>query len=101
MLIVGMNSSIIDRLKEQLSQSFAMKDLGPGKQILGVRIHRSRKDKKLFISQEQYIEKVLKRFNMNNAKVVSSPLATHFKLSTKQSPSTDEEKEDMERIPQQ
>jgi hypothetical protein len=36
---------------------------------------------------------------MNNAKVVSSPLATHFKLSTKQSPSTDEEKEDMERIP--
>jgi hypothetical protein len=99
MLIVGMNSSRIDRLKKQLSQSFAMKDLGPAKQILGVRIHRSRKDKKLFISQEQYIEKVLERFNMNNAKVVSSPLATHFKLSTKQSPSTDEEKEDMERIP--
>jgi hypothetical protein len=53
MLIVGMNSSRIDRLKKQLSQSFAMKDLGPAKQILGVRIHRSRKDKKLFISQEQ------------------------------------------------
>jgi hypothetical protein len=99
MLIVGMNSSRIDRLKKQLSQSFAMKDLGPAKQILGVRIQRSRKDKKLFISQEQYIEKVLERFNMNNAKVVSSLLATHFKLSTKQSPSTDEEKEDMERIP--
>jgi hypothetical protein len=99
MLIVGMNSSRIDRLKKQLSQSFAMKDLGPAKQILGVRIQRSRKDKKLFISQEQYIEKVLERFNMNNAKVVRSPLATHFKLSTKQSPSTDEEKEDMERIP--
>jgi hypothetical protein len=99
MLIVGMNSSRIDRLKKQLSQSFAMKDLGPAKQILGVRIHRSREDKKLFISQEQYIEKVLERFNMNKAKVVSSPLATHFKLSTKQSPSTDEEKENMERIP--
>jgi hypothetical protein len=99
MLIVGMNSSRIGRLKKQLSQSFAMKDLGPAKQILGVRIQRSRKDKKLFISQEQYIEKVLERFNMNNAKVISSPLATHFKLSTKQSPSTDEEKEDMKRIP--
>ena len=99
MLIVGLNSSKLDRLKKQLSKSFAMKDLGPAKQILGVRIHRYRKDKKLYISQEQYIEKVLERFNMNNAKVVSSPLATHFKLSTKQSPSTDEEKEDMERIP--
>jgi hypothetical protein len=99
MLIVGMNSSRIDRLNKQLSQSFAMKDLGPAKQIFGVRIHRCRKDKKLFISHEQYIKKVLERFNMNKAKVVSSPFATQFKLSTKQNPSTDEEKEDMERIP--
>ena len=74
MLIVGKNSSRIDRLKKQLSQSFAMKDLGPAKQILGVRIHRYRKDKKLYISQEQYIEKVLERFNMNKSKVVSCPL---------------------------
>ena len=34
---------------------------------------------------------------MNKAKVVGSP-ATYFKLSTKQSRSTDEKKEDMERI---
>ena len=76
-----------------------MKDLGPTKQILGIRIFRDRKEKKLYMSQEQYIEKVLERFNMNKAKVVSSPLATHFKLSTKQSPSTDKEKEDMEKVP--
>jgi hypothetical protein len=36
---------------------------------------------------------------MNKAKVVSFPLATHFKFSTKQSSSSDKEKEDMERIP--
>jgi len=42
---------------------------------------------------------VFESFNMNKAKMVSSLLATHFKLSTKQSPSTYEEKEDMERIP--
>jgi hypothetical protein len=36
---------------------------------------------------------------MNKAKVVSSPLTTHFKLSTKQSLSTNEENEDMEIIP--
>ena len=99
MLIVGKNPSRIDKLKKQLSQSFAMKDLGPAKQILGIRIFRNRKEKNLYISQEQYIEKVLERFNMHKVKVVSSPLATHFKLSTKQSPSTDKEKEDMERVP--
>ena len=36
---------------------------------------------------------------MNKAKVVSSPLAVHFKLSTKQSPYTKKEKENMERVP--
>ena len=42
---------------------------------------------------------MLERFNMNQAKVVSSPLASHFKLSSRRSPSIDEEKEDMRRVP--
>ncbi|KAK0597070.1 hypothetical protein LWI29_021536 [Acer saccharum] len=59
MLIIGRNSSRIDRLKMQLSKDFAMKDLGPAKQILGIRIHRERNAKKLYLSQEKHIEKVL------------------------------------------
>ena len=35
---------------------------------------------------------------MDNAKVVSSPLAAHFKLSIKQCPSTDEKKKEMEKV---
>jgi hypothetical protein len=35
---------------------------------------------------------------MNKARAINSPLATHFKLSTKQNPSTNEGKEDMERF---
>ncbi|KAL4308899.1 hypothetical protein GQ457_01G021000 [Hibiscus cannabinus] len=38
MLIVGRDASRIDRLKQELSKSFSMKDLGPGKQILGIRL---------------------------------------------------------------
>ena len=98
-LIVGRNVSRIDSLKKQLSKFFAMKDLGLVKRILGIRIERDRASKKLYMSQEQYIEKVLARFNMSKAKVVSSPLASHFKLSSRHSPSTDKEKEDMRRVP--
>ena len=47
MLIVGKNVSMIDRLKEQLGKSFAMKDMGAAKHILGIRIIRDRKEKKL------------------------------------------------------
>ena len=75
-----------------------MKDLGPTKKILDIRIERDRASKKLYMSQKQYIEKVLERFNMSKAKVVSSPLASHFKLSSIHSPSTDKEKEDMRRV---
>ncbi|WKA04180.1 hypothetical protein VitviT2T_022237 [Vitis vinifera] len=97
-LIVGRNVSRIDNLKKQLSKSFAMKDLGPVKRILSIIIERDRASKKLCMLQEQYIEKVLARFNMSKAKVVSSPLASHFKLSSRHSPSTDKEKEDMRRV---
>jgi len=36
---------------------------------------------------------------MEKAKAVSTHLGTHFKLSCKQSPSTEEEKKDMDRVP--
>ena len=39
MLIVGPNSSRIMNLKKELSKSFDMKDIGPTKQILGIKGH--------------------------------------------------------------
>lgn len=69
MLIVGENVSRIDSLKNQLSKSFAMKDLGPAKQILGTKIDRDRNAKKLWLSQKKCIEKILQRFSMDKAKV--------------------------------
>jgi hypothetical protein len=47
MLIVGRDTSKIDKLKKELSKSFSMKDLGSAKQILGMKISRDRKSGKL------------------------------------------------------
>ena len=68
MLIAGANMAEIDRLKKQLSENFEMKDLGPAKQILGMRISRDRSKGILNLSQEKYIEKLLSRFNVGNVK---------------------------------
>ena len=84
MLVVSRNISRINNLKKQLNKSFSMKDLGSAKQILGMKIDRDRSAKKLWLSQEKYIEKVLQKFNMEKAKDISCPLANHFKLSSKQ-----------------
>ena len=66
-----------------------MKDLGATKQILGMRIMRNSGVLKL--SQEEYMKKVLSRFSMSDAKSINTHLATHFKLSNEQSPTTEEE----------
>ena len=63
-----------------------MKDLGAVKKILRMEILRDRQVGKLYLSQKGYIEKVLHRFNMDNAKPISTPLATHFRLSSALSP---------------
>jgi hypothetical protein len=86
-------------LKKKLANSFAMKDLGAAKKILGMRITRDRKNRKLTLSQGEYIEKVLERFRMQNEKPVSTPLASHFKLTKEMCPKTQEEIEYMSRVP--
>ena len=47
MLVVGSNIHDINAIKRKLAKSFAMKDLGVAKQILGMRIRRDRKNHKL------------------------------------------------------
>jgi hypothetical protein len=62
-------------------------------------ISSDRKNARLWLSQEIYIEKVLDRFNTSNAKPVSSPLTGHLKLSLKESPTCDKENEEIEKVP--
>ena len=99
MLVAGSDMDDIKRLKQQLSKEFDMKDLGPAKKILGMQITRNKKKGSLQLSQAEYINRVLQRFNMGDAKPVSTPLASHFRLSKDQSPQTEEEREFMVKVP--
>ncbi|KAL2235826.1 UNVERIFIED_CONTAM: Retrovirus-related Pol polyprotein from transposon TNT 1-94 [Sesamum indicum] len=71
MLIAGSNVKEINRLKDQLSRKFDMKDLG----------------------------EVLCRFKMENAELVGTPLGNQFKLSNSDSPQTDSERAKMRVTP--
>nr|AAT44282.1 putative polyprotein [Oryza sativa Japonica Group] len=99
MLIAAKDKSEIEKLKAQLSSEFEMKDLGAAKKILGMEITRERHSGKLYLSQKGYIEKVLRRFNMHDAKPVSTPLAAHFRLSSDLCPLSDYDIEYMSRVP--
>ena len=99
MLVAGSSIGEINKLKQQLSKQFEMKDLGNAKQILGMRIIRDRDKGTLKLSQEEYVKKVLHRFKMDGAKPISTPLAKHFKLTKEQSPKTEEERNYMNVVP--
>ncbi|KAL5787036.1 hypothetical protein ACOSP7_003985 [Xanthoceras sorbifolium] len=99
MLVAGSDMQEIMNLKRELSKQFAMKDLGAAKQILGMRIKRDTKSGTLLLSQAEYIKKVLSRFNIQDAKPVSTPLGIHFRLSKEQSPKTEEERTHMAKVP--
>ncbi|KAL4340184.1 hypothetical protein GQ457_08G037420 [Hibiscus cannabinus] len=99
MSIPAKNMFDVIGLKALLSQEFDMKDLEVVKKILGMEIHRDRGSRKLWLSQQGYVEKVLDRFGMSNAKPVSTSFANHFKLSSEQCLKTYMEIEEMTKVP--
>ncbi|KAG9441314.1 hypothetical protein H6P81_017168 [Aristolochia fimbriata] len=99
MLVAGTNMKKIDDLKKRLANQFSMKDLGEAKQLLGMQITRDKKKKKLWLSQEGYVKKVLERFNMHESKAVTTTLGSQFKLSKEQGAKSDEEIAHMKTVP--
>jgi len=76
-----------------------MKDLGEAKKNLGMEITRDRGSGRLWLSQENYVLKVLERFNMTEVRSVTTLLASHFKLSSKQCPQSPVEEKEMSQVP--
>lgn len=80
MLIASKKMSTIQRLKDELSTEFEMKDLGTARRILGMDIIRDKAQGTLLLSQNEYLDKVLKTFGMGDCRAVSTPLGSQFKL---------------------
>eukprot|EP00253_Pinus_taeda_P022944 PITA_22944 len=62
MLLTSKSIEEINRLKAHMARKFDMKDLGVARQILGMEIFRDKRNGKLWLSQQKYIEKILLRF---------------------------------------
>ena len=76
-----------------------MKDLGEAAYILGIKIHRDRSKRLIGLSQDTYIDKVLKRFSMEQSKKGFLPMSHGVHLSKTQRPQTANERERMSKIP--
>nr|XP_033509720.1 secreted RxLR effector protein 161-like [Nicotiana tomentosiformis] len=73
--------------------------MGEAAYILGVKISRDCPKKLLYLSQENYIRKVLERFNMQDSSPVETPISKGHTLGSQMCPKTPEETERMSRVP--
>nr|GEY12222.1 hypothetical protein [Tanacetum cinerariifolium] len=98
-MAMGNNIPMLQDVKSHLGRSFAMKDLGDAAYILGIKIYRDRSKRLIGLCQSAYIEKILKRYYMENSKRGTIPMQKKLKLSKSQSASTPVEKQRMQNIP--
>ena len=99
MLIVVRHLTEITALKSNMEKSFDMKDMGEASHILRMHNQRDRSKKFLYLSQLEYIDKVLQCFNIDKGKVLSTPLLSYVKLSKQDCPVSEEDKAEMDKVP--
>ncbi len=74
LLIAARTKSQTSWIKKMLSDRFDMKDLGEAKVCLGLEITRNRQQRKLWLTQQSYMEKIVERFGMSDSKPVPTPM---------------------------
>ena len=90
---VSNNATLLKAEKAGLCKRFEMVDQGEIRYLLGMSIKRDRKSRTLTISQPTYLQRVMKRFGMENSKPVSTPLEPGKKF---QRPDLSEELSDVQ-----
>jgi hypothetical protein len=98
-LLATNDIGLLHETKRFLSNKFEMKDLGDASFVLGIQIHRDRSQGTLGLSQRSYIDKVLKRFCMQDCKPGDTPISKGDKFSLNQCPKGNLEIQEMQKIP--
>ncbi|GJX97787.1 retrotransposon protein, putative, ty1-copia subclass [Tanacetum coccineum] len=78
---------------------FSMKDFREAAFILGIKIYRVRSRRLIRLSQNAYLDKILKRYRMENSKRGSIPMQVDLHLNKPQCATTSAEMKRMQNVP--
>lgn len=79
MLVTEDDTRLVEEFKQEMMQAFEMTDLGLVTYFLGIEIKQNEND--VFICQKKYAKEILKKFQMEECKAVSTPMNQKEKLS--------------------
>jgi hypothetical protein len=98
-LLASSDISLLPETKKFLSSKFDMKDLGEASFVLDIEIHRDRSKGVLGLSQNAYIEKVLKKFSMYKCSASPVPIVKGDRYGDFQCPRNQYELDQMKLVP--
>ncbi|KAF7761821.1 hypothetical protein Agabi119p4_9813 [Agaricus bisporus var. burnettii] len=75
--IIGKKTALFINLKRKIMNKWECRDLGETKEFLGINIQRDRKNRRIFLNQENYLEKILEKFDVTS-KPTKTPLKSGF-----------------------
>ena len=89
--LASKSQEALDNFVIELAKHFKLRDLGPTVFLLGIEIAHKREERKLYLSQCQYVINKFDEFNMADCKPVGTPMLPGLKLTKQDSPKTPEE----------
>nr|GEZ09521.1 retrotransposon protein, putative, Ty1-copia subclass [Tanacetum cinerariifolium] len=97
-MLMGNRIPSLQEVKTYLGKCFSMKDLGEAAFILGIKIYRDRSRRLIGLSQNAYLDKILKRYRMDNSKRSSIPMQVDLYLSKSQCVTTSAKMKRMQNV---
>ncbi|GJS77072.1 retrotransposon protein, putative, ty1-copia subclass [Tanacetum coccineum] len=85
-ILASNDLNMLYETKRFLSENFEMKDLGEASNVIGIEIYRDRSRGILGLSQRAYIDKILKKYNMQNCSPTVAPVVKGDKFDAYQCP---------------
>ncbi|GJR53988.1 retrotransposon protein, putative, ty1-copia subclass [Tanacetum coccineum] len=99
LILYGNHIPSLQSVKDYLGKCFAMKDLGEAAFILGIKIYRDRSKRLIGLCQNAYMDKILKRYKMDNSKRGHIPMQERLDLNKSQGAQTPKEVNRMKNVP--
>src|ERR1700742_214337 len=90
LLILADSMEMMNKFKAELSNAFDMMNCGEIKHFLGIRVMRDRKTHTIIIDQSHFANQIIIRFNMTDAKPISTPLDPSIQLKAEGGKSADQ-----------
>ena len=97
--ITASSTTLVANFKQKVSKHVEITDLGELHWLLGVKIKRDHEQCTIHLTQRSCIESILRQYNLQDLKPVSSPMEPHIRLTSSQLPQTTEEFAQMRDVP--